>query len=164
MWNDKDPRQGRGAGSTRPPRPSSPAPAPAAEPQPRDPTYPRCSRTAVFSLWALHCGGNIHLVNSRPLPTRAHPGTMITHLLGREIPASPGKPPPASLPGHLLLLQLVHSALWAEEAHWHFLLPPQTHLTLPGRPPGPQNLGLTLEQGAIYMWRLKKPTHPHLGQ
>ena len=47
---------------------------------------------------------------------------MITHLLGWEIPASPGKPPTASLPGHLLLLQLVHSALRAEEGHWRFLL------------------------------------------
>ena len=73
MWNDKEPRQGRGAGSTRPPRPSFPAPAPAAEPQPRDPTYPRCSCTAVFSLWALHCGGNIHLVNHHPLPMRGPP-------------------------------------------------------------------------------------------
>ena len=162
MQNDKDPWQGRGAGCIRPSWPSSQIPASAAEPQPRDPTYPCCSRAVVFSLWALPCGGNIHLVNPRPLPMWVPPGTTITHLLGREIPASPGKPPPASLPGHLLFLQLVHGALRAEEGHWAFLLPhPNPPYLALGGPMNPESGADPRARGYQHV-EAKEAYSPHL--
>lgn len=68
------------------------------------------------ALWKEHPSGELHLLLCCPRSV-----TMTTHLLSWEVPASPGKPPPPTLPGHLLLLQLVHSTLWADEGHGFFL-------------------------------------------
>lgn len=129
-----------------PPRASPRGSAPAAELRARDPTHPCCSLAVVFSVWALRCGRTRHPVSPASCLCGPHPLTKVTHLLGWEVPASPGKPPPPTLPGHLLLLQLVHGALRADKGHGIFPCTTKTYLSLP---PQTQSLGLTLERGAV---------------
>lgn len=113
-------------------------PAPAAEPQPGSPTYTRCSLAVVFSLWALPCGKKRHLVNCASCLCCPRSVTVTTYLLGRQVPASPGKPPPPSLPGHLLLFQLVHGALWGDKSHGIFPIPHKPTLYRPWDPREPR--------------------------
>lgn len=152
MGTDKEPWLGEGC---------SPHPCPPQRPPqpPARSTHPRGSLAAVLSLWALCCGKNIHLVNSSSCLCRPCPGTVTTHLLSWEVPASPGKPPPPTLPGHLLLLQLVHGALWADEGHGIFPCTTQTHLRLSSGLPRAQSLGVTLKQGTVNNWMLRNHIH-----
>lgn len=78
-----------------------------------------------------------------------------TYLLGWEVPASPGKPPSATLPGHLLLLKLVHTALWVENGHKFFLQAVNLAYVGAGNPLSPESWP-SLENGTINLWRLKK--------
>lgn len=147
---------GLGEGCWLPPSPCSDPPQALA--LARRSTHPLSSPAVVFSLGARDCEKNIHPVNPGPFLCWPRPVTVITHLLRREIPASPGKPPPPTLSGHLLLLQLVHGALRTGEGHG-ISLHPANH------PWGHQDpdWGLTLKQGAVNIWTLRKHTCPHSG-
>lgn len=78
-----------------------------------------------------------------------------TYLLSWEVSASPGKPPSATLPGHLFLLKLVHTALWVENGHKFFLQAVNLAYVGAGNPMSPESWP-SLENGTINLWRLKK--------
>lgn len=93
----------------------------------------------VFSLWALHCGGISHLVNSCPLPIRGlpwdhdHPPPWL-EILRRQENHHHGLPSGASSPFSSLSAVLCRQ----RKATGVFSCPTQTHLTLPWVPHEPR--------------------------
>lgn len=145
--------QGRGSGTPHPTRVVLARLQPQA--LPTGPTHPCCSLAAVFSLWALCCGKNFHkqiLFLALCCPGDHWPPT---YLLSWEVPASPGKPPSATLPRHLLLLKFVHSALWVDNGHKLFLQAVNLPYVGTGNPMSPESWP-NLENGTINLWRLRK--------